>query len=59
MSFLCSLDNFLLKNVIVFIFVENKFENNAYLKKGYFGPTFHMVPSEKRKKIPSAHIPLT
>ena len=31
--------------------MENKFENNAYLKKGYFGPTFRMVPSEKRKKF--------
>ena len=34
-SFLCSLDNFLLKNVIVFFFffLEIKFQNGAHLKK--------------------------
>ena len=32
-SFLCSLDNLLQKNVIVFFFLEIKFENGARLKK--------------------------
>ena len=35
-SFLCNLDNFLLKNVIVFFFLIIKFQNDAHLKKGYF-----------------------
>ena len=34
-SFLCSLDNLLQKNVIVF-FLEIKFQNGAHLKKGLF-----------------------
>ena len=34
-SFLCSLDNFLLKTVNVFI-LEIKFQNGAHLKKGLF-----------------------
>ena len=34
-SFLCSLDNLLQKNVIVFFF-EIKFQNGAHLKKGLF-----------------------
>ena len=34
--FLCSLDNLLQKNVIVFFFFEIKFQNGAYLKKGLF-----------------------
>ena len=33
--FLCSLDNVLLKNVIVF-FCDTKFQNGAHLKKGLF-----------------------
>ena len=32
-SFLCSLDNLLQKNVIVFFFLEIKFQNGAHLKK--------------------------
>ena len=36
-SFLCSLDNLLQKNVIVFFFFfEIKFQNGAHLKKGLF-----------------------
>ena len=36
-SFLCTLDNLLQKNVIVFFFLEIKFQNGAHLKnKGYF-----------------------
>ena len=39
-SFLCSLDNFLLKNVII-SFLEIKFQNGAHLKKGgYFDLLF-------------------
>ena len=34
-SLLCSLNNLLQKNVIVF-FLEIKFQNGAYLKKGFF-----------------------
>ena len=34
-SFLCGLDNFLPKNVIVFFF-EIKFQNDAHLKKKCF-----------------------
>ena len=34
-SFLCSLDNFLLK-IVFFFFFEIKFQNGGYLKKGYF-----------------------
>ena len=32
-SFLCSLDNLLQKNVIVFFFLKIKFQNGAHLKK--------------------------
>ena len=39
-SFLCSLDNLLQKNVIVFFFLEIKFQNGAHLKKGYFDLLF-------------------
>ena len=38
-SFLCSLDNLLQTNVIVFFFfffLEIKFQNGAHLKKGLF-----------------------
>ena len=42
-SVLCSLDNLLQKNLIVF-FLEIKFLNGTHLKKkrGYFWPTFHI-----------------
>ena len=35
-SFLCSLDNLLQKNVIMFSFLEIKFQNGAHLKKVLF-----------------------
>ena len=35
-SFLCSLDNLLQKNVLLFPFGEIKFQNGAHLKKGLF-----------------------
>ena len=41
-SFLCNLDNLLQKNVIVFLFLEIKFQNGAHLKNGLFLPTFHI-----------------
>ena len=61
MSFLCSLDNFLLKNVNGF-FLEIKFQNGAYLKKA--GLSFDLLfaffsHQGKGTKIPSAHISLT
>ena len=34
-SFLCTLDNLLQKNIIVFLF-ENQISNGAHLKKGLF-----------------------
>ena len=52
-SFLCSLVNFLLENLIVF-FLEIKFQNGAHLKKKvYFWPTFHifLVTREKTQKF--------
>ena len=60
-SFLCSLDNLLQKNVIVF-FLEIKFQNGAHLKKkrAIFDLLFTFsVPRQKLKKNPSAHISLT
>ena len=35
-SFLCSLDNFLQKNVLIVFFLEIKFQNGAHLNKGLF-----------------------
>ena len=51
-SFLCSLDNLLQKNVIVFFF-EIKFQNCAHLKKGLFLTFFShfLVTREKLQKI--------
>ena len=59
-SFLCSLDNFLQKNVIVF-FLEIKFQNGAHLKKGLLLTYFFTFLSHQGKvtNIPSAHISLT
>ena len=51
-SFLCSLDNLLQKNVIVF-FLENKWQNGAHLKKGLFLTYFShfLVSREKLQKF--------
>ena len=51
-SFLCSLDNLLLKNVIVF-FLKIKFQNGAHLKKGLFLTYFShfLVTREKLQKL--------
>ena len=58
--FLCSLDNLLQKNVIVF-FLEIKFQNGAHLKKKSLFLTFSHFSGHQGKvtKIPSAHISLT
>ena len=59
-SFLCSLDNLLQKNVIVF-FLKIKFQNGAHLKKrAIFDLLFTFFSYQgKVTKIPSAHISLT
>ena len=51
-SFLCSLDNLLQKNVIVF-FLEIKFQNGSHLKKRLFLTYFSyfLVTSEKLQKF--------
>ena len=61
MSFLCSLDNFLLKNVIVFLFGNQISKWRSFGKKR---ATFDLLftffsHQEKYTKIPSAHISLT
>ena len=49
--FLCSLDNFLLKKVIVF-FLEIKCQNGTHLKKGLFLTYFsHYLVTRERHKI--------
>ena len=59
-SFLCSLDNFLLKNVIIFFFGKQISKWHLFEKKGYFWPTFHIFGHQgKDTKIPSADISLT
>ena len=52
-SFLCSLNNLLQKNVIVFFFLEIKFQNGAHLKKGLFLTYFShcLVTRKKVQKI--------
>ena len=52
-SFLCSLDNLLQKNVIVFFFENQISKWRSFEKKGYFWPTFHilLVTREKLQKI--------
>ena len=59
-SFLCSLDNLLQKNVIVFFFGNQISNWRSFEKKGYFWPSFHIFSYQgKVTKIPSAHISLT
>ena len=59
-SFLCSLDNLLQKNVIVFFFGNQISKWRSFEKRGYFWPTFHIFSHQgKVTKIPSAHISLT
>ena len=61
-SFLHCLDNLLQKNVIVlFFFLEIKFQNGAHLKKRAIFDLLFTFSSHQAKvtKIPSAHISLT
>ena len=59
-SFLCNLDNFLPKNVMVFCFGNQISKWRSFEKKGYFLTyfSFSLVTREKTKH-PSAHISLT
>ena len=59
-SFLCSLDNLLKKNVIVFLFLEIKFQSGAYLKRAIFDLLFTFFSHQgKVTKILSARISFT
>ena len=60
-SFLCSLDNLLQKNVIVFFFGNQISKWRSFEKEGlYIWPTFQFFSHQgKVTKIPSAHISLT
>ena len=60
-SFLCSLDNLLQKNVIVFFFGNQISKWRSFEKKGLFSTYFSPFFSQQGKvtKIPSAHISLT
>ena len=57
-SFLCSLDNFLQKNVIVFFFWKSNFKMALIWKKGYFWPTFHIfqLPGKSYKNSFSTYL---
>ena len=59
-SFLSSLDNFLLENIF-FPFLEIKFQNGVHLKKNAIFDLLFTCFSHQGKdtKIPSAHMPLT
>ena len=59
-SFLCSLDNFLQKNVIVFFFGNQISKWRSFLKRAIFDLLFTLSSHQgKVIKIPSAHISLT
>ena len=60
-SFLCSLDNSLQRNAIVFFFGNQISNWRSFEKMAIFRPTFHIFFSHQGKvtKIPSAHISLT
>ena len=60
-SFLCSLDNFLPKNVIDFFFgIQISKWRSFEKKRGYFWPIFNFFSVTREKtRIPSAHISLT
>ena len=59
--FLCSLDNLLQKQVVVFFFGNQISKWSSFeKKKGYFWPIFHIfIHQGKVTKIASAHISLT
>ena len=59
-SFLCSLDNLLQKNIIVFFFANQILKWRSFEKRGFFWPTFHIFTHQgKVTKSPLAHISLT
>ena len=58
-SFLCSLDNLLQKNVIVFFFGNQISKWRSFEKRAIFDLLFTLITREKLQKIPSAHISLT
>ena len=59
-SFLCSLDTLLQKNVIVSFFGNQISKWRSFEKKDYFWSTFHIFSHQgKLVKIPSARISLT
>ena len=59
-SFLCSLDNFLPKNVIVFFFGNQISKWRSFEKRAIFDLFFNFFSHQgKDTKIPSAHISLT
>ena len=59
-SFLCSLDNLLPKNVIVFFFENQISKWRSFEKRAIFDPLFIFFSYQgKVTKIPSAHISLT
>ena len=59
-SFLCSLDNLLQKNEIVFFFGNQISKWRSFEKKAFFDLLFTFVSHQgKVTKIPSAHISLT
>ena len=59
-SFLCSLDNSVQKNAIVFFFRNQISKWRSFEKRGYFDLLFTFFSyQEKFTKIPSAHISLT
>ena len=60
LSFLCSLDNLLQKNVIVFSFENQISKSRSFAKRAIFDPLFNFFSYQgKFPKIPSAHISLT
>ena len=56
-SFLCSLNNFLLKNVIIFFFGNQISKWPSFEKRAIFGLLFTLIG--KDTEIPSEHISLT
>ena len=59
-SFLCSLDNLLQKNVIVFFFGNQMAKWRSFEKRAIFDLLFTLFSQQRKAtKIPSAHISLT
>ena len=58
-SFLCSLDNLLQKNVIVFFFGNQISKWRLFAKRAIFDLLFTFLVTREVTKIPSVHISLT